>query len=636
LYRFGRPKLEPSARWALLALLVGLVVGLFCIAFEITTQAIRIELLTQFAGAPSGDAAGEASLFEQELLDESAGSAPVTFSPWKMLAIITLGGLLSGVLVYSLAPEAAGAGTDAAVDAFHNRKGIIQSRIPWVKTLASAITLGTGGSGGREGPIAQIGAGVGAWFGQRLNLSSRDRRILLAAGMGAGVGAMFRAPLAGAIFAAEILYSDADMEADVIVPAAIASIVAYNVYIQSLPAEVRFQPIFGGELSHLLESPWELIPYVMLGVVMLFLAATYVRTFHLFQSLFARLPVWPHLRPAIGAGLAGVVGLGAYALCNQTQWPALEQRLRQVGLSSENSQQVLGALGTGYGTLQAALTGGSVTLGVLVVVGLLKIITTSLTIGSGGSGGVFGPSMVIGGCLGAAFGQLGHWVAPQWVPHPEAYAVVGMAGFFSGVARAPISTIIMVRELTGDFALIVPTMLVSALTFLVSRRWTLYRKQVPTRMESPAHRGDFLVDVLDGLSVGDVYERERKLTLVSESASLDEIVHGLAGSNQHYFPVIDTEGKMVGIFSDNDVRAYLFDSTLWRLANAGDVMTSEFVQVSPSESLNLAMQKFTTQNLDELPVIDPDEPGILLGFLRRKETIAAYNRRLMEHHRDAE
>lgn len=631
---------EPSSRWAVLAVLVGLIVGGFCIGFEWATQAVRYQALTRIVGLPSGEAVGEADLFEpltNRLADaDSAGSAesgvnPRGFSPWRFWAVMTIGGLLSGWLVYTLAPDAAGAGTDAAVDAFHQSKGVINKRIPWVKTLASAITLGTGGSAGREGPIAQIGAGVGSIVAGQLGLSSRDRRILLAAGMGAGVGAMFRAPLAGAIFAAEILYSDADMEADVIVPSAIASIVAYSVYIQTLPPSVRFQPIFGGDLSHSLVSPWELIPYAILGLATLVFSGMYVRIFHGTQSLFARLPGPPHFRPALGAALAGAVGLAAWVVAG---WGVAGGH---AGLSGEAATRMLGTLGTGYGTLQAALVGDAeATLVVLIGVGLLKMLTSSLSIGSGGSGGVFGPSLVIGGCLGAAFGQVAHAIAPGWVPYPEAYAVVGMAGFFAGVARAPISTIIMIRELTGDFALIVPTMLVSSLTFLISRRFTLYRKQVPTRLDSPAHRGDFFVDVLEGLLVEDVYPRDRKITMVPESASLDEIVHGLASSGQHYFPVVDQHGKMVGIFSDDDVRAYLFDSTIWRLANAGDVMISDFVRVSPKESLNSAMQKFTSENLDELPVIDPQSPGTLLGFLRRKETIGAYNKRLVEHRRDVE
>ena len=555
-------------------------------------------------GYPSDAAFGEHHLFP---------AVETAFSPWLVVPIMAFGGLVSGCLVHWLAPSASGAGTDAAVDAFHNKKGKVHWLVPWVKTIASAVTLGTGGSGGREGPIAQIGAGVGAWTADRLHLTARDRRILLAAGVGAGVGAMFRAPLAGSLFAAEILYSDADMEADVIVPAASASIVAYSVYIQSIPADVRYQPIFGDSLSHVFGSPLELIPYTLLAFVLLLLTGTYVRFFRLTQDTFEKIPILPHYRPAIGAFCAGVLGIGLFVY-------------------SGHKDHLLGVLGTGYGTLQNALNGlTDLTIGTLVAVAFGKMLTTSLSIGSGGSGGVFGPLMVIGGCAGAAFGKIVNAISPELAPYPEAYAVVGMAGFFSGGARAPISTIIMIRELTGDFGLLVPTMLVSSLTFILSSRWTLYTRQVPSRMESPAHRGDFLIDVLEGLSVSDILAPGRKPMMIHEGATLDSIVHRLAETNQHYFPVVDENDQMVGIFSDDDVRAYLYDETLWRLANARDVMVSEFVKLSPDDDLNTALQHFTALNVDQLPVMDHTDPGKLIGFVGRKDAIAAYNRQILEH-----
>lgn len=598
-----------SSKWVLLSGLVGVIAGGAAIVFQWLDQSISWLTLSQLAGLNPGGTRGEHTYFPP---------FDTPLSPWTVVLIMTVGGLLSGVIVYTLAPEAEGSGTDAAIDAFHNQGGVIRSRVPVIKTIASAITLGTGGSAGREGPIAQIGAGLGSWLAARLKLSPRDRRILVAAGMGAGVGAIFRAPLAGAVFAGEILYSEADMEADVIVPAATASIVAYSLFTQSLPPDVRYQPIFGTELSHTLTSPLELLPYGVLAFVLVAVGAVYVRGFYGTQLLFQRLPVVPHLRPAIGALLAGLVGVGLYYLMDE-------------------NPEALAVLGSGYGALQKSLDfEPNMTIGLLAAIALVKIVTTSLTIGSGGAGGVFGPSMVIGGCIGAAFGQMAHQFVPSLVPHPESYAVVGMAGFFSGAARSPISTVIMVRAVTGDFGLLVPTMLVSTLTFVSSGRRNLYKKQVPTRMESPAHRGDFLIDVLEGLRVQDVYWKDRRVMRVPEAATLDDIVHRLAKTNQHYFPVIDKEGHMVGVFSDDDVRAYLYDETLWRLANARDVMITDFVKVSPEEDLNTAMQKFTASNLDELPVIDEREPGKLLGFLRRKETIAAYNRRILEHRRQAE
>lgn len=598
-----------AGRWIVLASLVGVVAGAGAIAFQVLTQVVVRCSLVEFAGYAPREAAGEEVLF---------GAPTQEFSPWMIAAVMTLGGLISGVLVYTLAPEAAGHGTDAAIDSFHNRRGAVRARIPFVKTLASAVTLGTGGSAGREGPIAQIGAGFGSWLATRLGLSARERRVMLAAGMGAGVGAIFRAPLAGAVFAGEILYSDADLEPDVIMPAATSSIVAYSVYTQSLPEEIRFVPLFGEHLNHRFASPVELLPYAALAVVLLLVGILYVKSFYGIHRVFERLPIAAHLRPALGAGLAGLLGVSLFHLWGR-------------------DRDVLAVLGTGYGTLQHALTSaGDLSIALLVAIAAGKIVTTGLTIGSGGSGGVFGPSMVIGGCMGAAVGQAFHQVWPDLVTEPEAFAVVGMAGFFAGVARAPISTIIMVRAMTGDFGLLVPTMLVATLTFVSARRWKLYRSQVPTRMDSPAHRGRFLVDVLEGLKVRDVYQRHRKLTLVGEGETVEAIVHRLARSRQRYFPVVDADGRMVGIFSDDDVRAYLYDDTLWKLAVARDVMVANFVSVTPDDDLNTALKRFTALNLDELPVLDPDDPGRLLGMLRRKETIAAYNERLMQHKQAAE
>ncbi len=593
-----------SSKWIPLASLVGAVAGGVAIVFELLGQLVTRYTLGEFAGYTPPLAVGEHSMLDP---------ATTPFSPWMILVVIIAGGLVSGVLVHTFAPEAAGAGTDAAIEAFHRNRGVIRRRVVVVKTIASAITLGTGGSGGREGPIAQIGAGIGSWIGKRLKLSHRDRRIMLAAGMGAGVGAIFRAPLAGAVFAAEILYSEADLEADVIMPAATASIVAYVIFSQILPYDTRFLPLFGGDLDHRGASPVEFIPYLLLGVVVTLVGILYVRMFHGSQTLFYRLPVKRQFCPAIGAAVAGLIGIALL-------------------YASGSDTRTLAVLGTGYGTLQLALTDASaIGIPLLLTIAFAKIATTAASIGSGGSGGVFGPSMVIGGCLGASVGLAINSVWPQGCSQPEAFAVVGMAGFFAGVARAPISTIIMVRALTGDFGLLVPTMLVTTLSFVGSHKWGIYRQQVPTRMDSKAHRGDFIVDVLEGLKVADVYQHDPRIILIPESMTLDEIVHRLATNHQHYFPVVDAEGHVVGIFTDDDVRSYLYDDVLWDLVVARDIMVTNIVSVVPDDDLNTAMKAFTSLNLDELPVVDKEDSGHLLGMLRRKESIAAYNQRVMEH-----
>lgn len=598
-----------SGKWTVLSILVGVIAGLGGILFQILGQFVLNLTLVRFAGYAPVEAVGEYSIFSHEHI--------VNFTPWMIVVVMTCGGLVSGWLVYTFAPEAEGHGTDAAIDAYHNKRGQIRGRILIVKTLASAVTLGTGGSGGREGPIAQIGAAFGAFIGKLLNLPSRDRRILLAAGMGAGVGAVFRAPLAGALFAAEILYSESDFETEVIIPAATASIIAYSVYGLWLPVEMHHTPLFGNDLNYAAGSPLELIPYAVLALVLVFFGAVYIKVFYGVHHLFSKLPVPKFLRPAIGAALAGVLGILLYQ-CWGSQ------------------REALAVLSTGYGTLQKALTSASaVGVPLLLTIASVKILTTSLTISSGGSGGVFGPSMVIGGCVGGAVGLVFQSFWPTLVPHPEAFAIVGMAGFFAGCAHAPFSTIIMVSEMTGGYGLLLPTMWVSTLTFVMGRPWKLYSKQVASRLESPAHRGDFLVDVLEGIHVSDVFQARKLLLQIPEAMTLDEIVHTISRTRQHYFPVVDENDRLVGIFSNDDVRSYLYDETLWKLANARDVMNSRVVSVTPDDDLNTALRCFTAIAIDEIPVVDPQDRGILLGTLRHKEVIAAYNRRLMEYQKAA-
>lgn len=451
-----------SGRWFLLCAAVGIVAGCGAIAFHYCSQAVAHYALAEMAGYVAPEPAGEHARFP--------APTGVAFSPWWILAVMVGGGLVSGIIVFTFAPEAEGHGTDAVIDAYHFNEGRMRARIPLVKLVASAITIGTGGSAGREGPIAQIGAGFGSILGGWLKLTPQEHRVLLAAGMGAGIGSIFRAPLAGAIFAAEILYRDADVESEVLVPASISSIIAFLVFSYSLPIESRFVPLFGAGLDFRLASVWELVPLAVLAFVLVIVGIGYIRCFYGTMEIFKRLPGPPHVRPALGALLGGGLALVTFYVMGK-------------------NLQSLAVLSSGYGALQYAIT-DSETLGVklLLAISVVKILTTSLTIGSGGSGGVFGPSIVIGGCLSAAFGMALHERWPGFVRQPELYGIVGMAGFFAGVAHAPISTIVMVSEITGDYDLLLPTMWVSMLCFLLNRHSTLYIKQVPTRMDSPAHR----------------------------------------------------------------------------------------------------------------------------------------------------
>ncbi|SFH88163.1 chloride channel protein [Planctomicrobium piriforme] len=601
---------KTSGKWTVLSVLVGIIAGLGGIVFLVLGQLVTHYTLVPIAGYAPRDSAGEFSLFHLE--------HPPELNAWLIIPVMIVGGLASGWLVYTFAPEAEGHGTDAAIEAFHQKRGLIRARIPFIKTLASALTLGTGGSGGREGPIAQIGAAFGSYLGTVLKLPARDRRILLAAGVGAGIGAIFRAPLAGALFAAEILYSESDLETDVIIPAATASIVGYTVFTLWLPADVRHLPLFGNGLKgYAWNSPLELVLYGVLALMLVPCVAFYVNTFYGTQRLFEKVPLPKKYRPAIGAGLAGLIGVGLFQLWGQ-------------------DRAALAVLSTGYGTLQDALSNaGTVGIPLLLTVAAVKVVTTSLTISSGGSGGVFGPSMVIGGCIGSAIGLIFQHFFPGIVSRPETFGLVGMAGFFSGCAHAPFSTIIMVSEITGGYGLLLPAMWVSTLTFVLCRPWKLYSKQVPSRLESPAHRGDFLIDVLEGLRVDDIYHPRNDFVTIPEGTKLKEIVQKVAATEQHFFPVTDANGKIIGIFSEDDVRPYLYDQTLWTLANARDIMNPRVISVTPHDDLNTAMRCFTTIAMDEIPVVDAEDRGKLLGTLRHQEAISAYNRRVMEFKQSA-
>ncbi len=523
------------------------------------------------------------------------------FNRWILFFLPALGGIVSGWIVYTFAPEAEGHGTDAAIDSYHNKEGFVRRRIPFVKTIASALTITTGGSGGREGPIAQIGAGFGSFLATALKLSDRERRIMLAAGVGAGIGSIFRAPLAGALFAAEVLYRDPEFEPEVIIPAGISSVVAYCL----------FCLVFGwGSLfesqDFVFQNPLELAPYIVLAVVLAGGGILYIKSFYGVQHTFKRIRIPNQIKPAIGGMFTGGVGFFLPA-----------------------------TLSFGYGYAQMALDNelpalfGSSTL-FLLAIAFGKILTTSFSIGSGGSGGVFGPSIVIGGTFGGAVGRIFHALVPGIVTEPGAFVVVGMAGFFAAVSNAPISTIIFVSEMTNSYHLLLPSMLVCSLTYLFSRKWTIYVKQVPTRLDSNAHRGDFFVDVLGTIRVKELMPQVRKVNLVPEDMSLAAFRKIFSSTDQQYFPVVNKKNRLTGIFSINDVRGVIFDQEIGNLVVMKDIANPNIIVATPSEDLNEVLKKFTIRNLHRLPIVKDEDHAILLGMLDRREVIQYYNQRVEE------
>ncbi|MDJ0784515.1 MAG: chloride channel protein [Desulfosarcinaceae bacterium] len=576
-----------AGRWAVYFVAIGVIAGLGAVAFHYLCGLGVHYFMDLFAGYRPPSPAGEHHLIEPS-------TRP--FNRWLLLILPCLGGLVSGWLVYTFAPEAEGHGTDAAIKAYHNKGGFIRSRVPIIKTLASTITLTTGGSGGREGPIAQIGAGFGSFLATRLKLSDRERRIMMAAGIGAGVGSIFRAPLAGALFAAEVLYRDPEFESEVIIPAGISSVVAYCI----------FCLIFGwGSLfdspPFKFQNPLELGPYLVLALVLVGVGVFYIKTFYGMIHFFERIKRIPnHLKPAIGGLCTGIIGF---------YWPH--------------------TLAFGYGYAQMAIF-NQLAIPFLITLAIGKVLTTSFSIGSGGSGGVFGPSVVIGGATGGVVGKVFHNLMPGVVTEPGAFVVVGMAGFFTAVSNTPISTIIFVSEMTNSYHLLLPSLLVCSVAYLAARRWTIFACQVQNKIDSPAHAGDFFIDILQAIRVKDLMHHVRKVRLIPQDMPFSDFKTYFAESKQHYFPVMDQDGRMISIFSINDVRGVLFSPDIEHLVLMKDIGTSDIIVATVEDDLNTVLQKFTTRNIDSLPVVRADDHGLLIGMLNRREVIAFYNERVGE------
>jgi len=575
--------LKQAGKWFFYSILVGIISGLGAILFHVACQGGLFVFLGLICGYYPSEPGGEPAIFH---------AINNEFIRWFLIFVPAIGGLLSGILIYTYAPEAQGHGTDAAIDAYHNKRGYIKPIIPLIKTVASALTIGSGGSGGREGPIAQIGAGFGSFLATKLKLSEKNRRILLVAGLGAGVGSIFRAPLAGSLFAVEVLYRDLEFEYEAIFPVTISSIVAYSIFAMQFGWHSLFiTPDF--EFS----NPAELLPYTVLAVVVAFFAITYVKIFYGFTHYFAKLRIKNHFKPAIGGLMVGAIGFF-----------------------------VPETLAFSYGIIQDALD-GNVALTLLLVVGLGKILTTSFTIGSGGSGGVFGPSMVIGGCLGGLVGILFNKIG--LVAQPGAFVIVGMAGFFAGAANTPISTLFMVSEMTGNYHLIVPSMWVCTISYLLCGKWSIYEKQVQNRISSPVHRGDFAVDILKQIRVKDVM-KDQKIVTIKNNTRFQEILDIITHSQFHYFPVEDEFGKVKGVISFHDIQENMFDKELNDYIVADDLTRENIIYALPEDNLNSTLEKFIKNEMDSLPVVDSLSNMKLKGMISRKEIFASYYEKLME------
>jgi CIC family chloride channel protein len=618
---FGKRRFRTQGRVLGAAILVGVVAGLGGVAFTLANQLVVRFALEGVAGYTAGAPKGEA---RSTWLPDAPEPQ---LRPWLLLLVPAAGGLLSGFLVFRFAPEAEGHGTDAAIAAYHSGGGYIRPRVPLIKLVASALTIGSGGSGGREGPIAQIGAGFGSLLATLLHYRVAERRVLLAAGMGAGIAAIFRAPLAGTLFAAEILYCSPEFEPEVILPAGLASVVGYctfGVAMQGLGdhhPDGPWRTLFETPTALTFASALELGPYLLLALWVALLSMLYVRTFYAITSMFHKWSVPRVLKPAVGAFLTGAVGLALYYATRQTK-------------------AVLSVLSFGYGVLQDGLTADArLTLGaagVLLAVALGKIVTTSLTIGSGGSGGVFGPAMVVGGCGGGALGVALHRLAPHLVPHPASFILLGMAGFFAAAAKTPFSTLVIVSEMTGNYKLLLPAVWVVTIAFLLSDEEPLYRSQVKSRALSPAHQGSYVREVLAGLKVSSFLLPGLEVPALRPDESLAEVIDLLGSSGLPAVPVVDEGRRLQGVVVLDEVHLAAQGAAAGAWLLAADLMRPGVKPLTPEDRLDRAMELFVEQDLLVLPVVDDASERRVIGVVRRSDVAQAYLRKLHGQQSDSQ
>lgn len=514
--------------------------------------------------------------------------------PWYIkLFAPAAGGLIVGPIVHYFAREAKGHGVPEVMESIVLHSGVIRPRVVIAKVLASAVSIGSGGSVGREGPIVQIGSAIGSLLGQLLKVTGSHLRTFVACGTAAGIAATFNAPIAGALFAMEIILSDFGISrfSPIVVSSVVATVVSRH-FLGNFSAFTipRYE----------LVSIFEMIPYSLLGVLSAFVALGFILILYKTEDLFKRLRFPDVLKPAFGGLLVGGIG---------SAFPHI--------------------FGVGYDTISLALTGKLLGYLMLFLIAL-KVIATSITIGSGGSGGVFAPSLFLGACLGGAVGMVVHTLFPTLTASPGAYALVGMGAVASGAMHAPITSILIIFELTNDYRIILPLMIACIISVLITTR--LKKDSIYTLKLS--RRGINLfqgqeVNVLHSLQVSKVMKT--KFEQISPDTPFRKLIDLTVSSPHSNFFVVNEKSQLIGVVSIHDIRRILYDSdTLESVLVASDLMMPVEQFFFPTDTLDIAMNAFGKINMDELPVVEPENGQQLLGTVAKDDVIDAYNKEILK------
>lgn len=517
---------------------------------------------------------------------------------WLVILIPAAGGLLVGLLIRYAASEVKGHGVPEVMEAVALREGRMRLRIVPLKALASAITIGSGGSAGREGPIVLIGSALGSTIGRISKLPADFLRILVAAGAAGGIGATFNTPIAGAIFAAEIILGDFGVAH--FTPVVIGSVMATAVSRSFLGDNPTFAISPDG---FQFVSVWELIPYAILGLLAAITAVLFTKILATSTDLFDNrlsLPDW--LRPAVGGLLLGMLAL------------AVPQ-----------------VMGVGYGTMENMLSNQHTWPWVFMFLILgAKMLATSLTLGSGGSGGIFSPTLFMGAMLGGGLGSIVHAIAPASTATPGAYAMVGMGALVAATTHAPLTAALMLFELTANYRIILPLMLACSLATLIATRLSsvsIYTEKLKKRGIVLSHGRE--VNILRNIPVSSVPLAEA--ATVSKDASLSSLMALLASSTHSRFFLLDENGALSGSIDLVDLRKVIPDQEhLRHVLVAEDVATFQIHPVTPEATLNNVMMEFGRSHVDELPVVDSEGSRNLIGVVRRQDVIARYNREMLK------
>ena len=548
-----------------------------------------------------GIGAGLASVFFRYLLHQMHYFFFEIVYPWLASTSIFLLPLIPMIGAVILIPfslryrgEINGYGMPRFLIAVHLHGGLIKTRQIFIKIFTAALTISTGGSAGVEGPIAQIGGAVGSSIGRFFEMGSHRLKVLIACGSAAGIAAQFNAPLAGVLFAQEIvMVGEFQLQTfGVIVIASGLATAISRAYYSSAPTF--------GVLQYDFISYYEFAFYIVLGLLIGVLAYLFIRIFFFTGDRFAQLKIHAQLKPILGAFLVGVLGLVHF-----------------------------GVLGDGYSFINAAIQSpASISIGAIALLVILKMVATSITLGSGNVGGVFAPALFIGAMIGAVFGWGLDLLFPQIGIQPGSYALVGMGAFLAAATHAPMTAIFLLFELTSNYQVIIPIMFASVIGVMVARRLcddSLDSMDL-SRQGIYLHKGTE-ANILNSILVTTVMVRE--FEKLQETMSFAEFLRCFPSSKAQYYPVIDADNNLTGVVSFQDIREIMLEEGLEHLVVMKDLAQTDVITLFPGDNLTEAIRKLGIKDIAAIPVVSPENPRKILGILKRKDVIDVYNKAVL-------